>query len=102
MKVAVLGSGAIAFATAAVLLERDHDPILWSPSGRRTVNLAAGEPLRASGAITCTRPVRTAGSAREAVTGADAVLVAIAAVGHKPVLEAAASHLVDGQTVITR
>lgn len=100
MKVAILGAGAIAFTNAMVLSQQGHEPILWSPSGRRTVRLAAGEPLRATGAVAGSCMVGVAGSAREAVTGADAVVVAVDAAGHRPVLEAAAPHLRSGQPVI--
>lgn len=100
MRVAILGAGAIAFTTAMVLAERGHEPVLWSPSGRRTVRLAAGEPLRATGALTGSRAVAVAGSAQDAVTGADAVMVAVDAAGHRPVLEAAAPYLRNGQPVI--
>ena len=44
MRVAILGAGAIGFGGAAFLSERGHEPILWSPSGKRTVELAAGAP----------------------------------------------------------
>lgn len=100
MKVAILGAGAIGFTTAMVLSEKGHEPVLWSPSGRRTVRLAAGEPLRATGAISAVQPVGVAASAQEAVTAADAVVVAVDAPGHAPVLEAAAPHLRAGQPVI--
>ncbi|HEU4661359.1 MAG TPA: NAD/NADP octopine/nopaline dehydrogenase family protein [Pseudolabrys sp.] len=100
MKVGVLGAGAIAFASAALLAERGHEPILWSPSGRRTVKLAFGEPLRASGAISWVGPVRVAQTVQEAVSGADAVLVAVDAAGHRPVLEAASPYVRNNQAII--
>jgi opine dehydrogenase len=100
MKIAILGAGAIAFTTAALLKERGHEPIIWSPSGKRTVKLAAGESMVASGALSCSHKVGTADSAKQAVLGADAVYLAVDAPGHKPVLDTVAPHLVAGQPVI--
>lgn len=100
MKVAILGAGAIGFTTAIILGEMGHDPILWSPSGKRTALLARGNPLQASGVLSCSRAVGVADSLAEAIAASDAVLVAVDAAGHKPVLEAAAKYLRDGQPVI--
>lgn len=47
MKTGIAGAGSIAFATAAVLANGGHDPMLWSPSGNGTAELAKGAPLRA-------------------------------------------------------
>ena len=51
MRIAILGAGAIAYGAAAYLIKRGHEPILWSPSGERTRELAGGEPLVATGAL---------------------------------------------------
>ena len=45
MRVSILGAGAIAYGTAVLLAKAGHEAVLWSPSGRRTVDLAAGHPL---------------------------------------------------------
>ena len=36
MRVSILGAGAIAYGLAVYLAEAGHDPMLWSPSGKRT------------------------------------------------------------------
>ncbi len=100
MKVAVLGAGAIAYGGAAYLASRGHDPILWSPSGKRTKELAAGKLLKATGALEGEYKVRVAASAEEAVKGADAIFVALPANGHKLVFDAAAPHITKDQIVI--
>ena len=46
MHVAILGAGAIAFGSAALLSRDGHEVALWSPSGRRTATLAAGASQR--------------------------------------------------------
>lgn len=100
MRVSILGAGAIAYGLAAYLAESGHDPMLWSPSGRRTEALASGELLKATGDIETTVPVRVARDCKEAITNADVVVVALPAYGHRMVMDAAVPHLVDGMPVI--
>lgn len=100
MRVSILGAGAIAYGLAAYLAEAGHDPMIWSPSGRRTEALAAGEPLKATGNIQATAPVRVARDCRDAVVNADVVVIALPAYGHRMVMDAAVPHLVDGTPVI--
>lgn len=100
MRVSILGAGAIAYGMAAYLAHSGHQPVLWSPSGRRTTALAAGAPLVARGALEGEFKVDVAPSCAAAIAGADVVLVALPAYGHKTVLDAAAPHLRRGQPVI--
>jgi opine dehydrogenase len=100
MQVAVLGAGAIGFGTAAFLCQQGHDPILWSPSGRRTASLAAGAALTATGAVTGSFRPRIAKNCAEAIAGATTIVLALPGYGHRAVMDAAAPHLRDGQTVI--
>ena len=100
MRVSILGAGAIAYGAAAYLAQVGHDPMLWSPSGKRTAALAAGEPLTATNAIAGVFKPRIASSCADAIQNADAVMIALPGYGHKSVLEAAAAHLREGQPVI--
>jgi opine dehydrogenase len=100
MRVTILGAGSIAFGTAAYLAAHGHEPILWSPSGRRTEELAAGAPLKATGALTFEGPVRTAASAAEAVAAGEAILLAMPGNGHRAAMDAVAPHIRPGQPVI--
>lgn len=100
MRVSILGAGAIAFGVAAYLAKNGHDPMLWSPSGKRTAALAKGEPLVAANALEFSGVVRVAADAGQAVSEADAIVIAMPNNGHKAAIDAAASHLRDGQPVI--
>ena len=100
MRIGILGAGSIAYGTAAFLAAAGHEPVLWSPSGARGRKLAEGAPLTATGAVEFSGPVAVAADCAEAVTGADAVLVALPANGHRHVFDAAAPHLKSGQPVI--
>ena len=77
MRVGILGAGAAACGAAAQLSVMGHEPILWSPSGRSTEALAAGAPLRATGAIEASFHPHIAANAAEAVVGTDAVMLAM-------------------------
>ncbi|WP_439614639.1 NAD/NADP octopine/nopaline dehydrogenase family protein [Reyranella sp.] len=100
MKIGIVGAGAIAFGMAAFLEQAGHAASLWSPSGARTKALAAGEPLVAAGAIEGSFTPRIATSPADVVTGADVILIALPAYGHKHVFDAIAPHVTATQTVI--
>ncbi|WP_449256753.1 NAD/NADP octopine/nopaline dehydrogenase family protein [Bosea sp. (in: a-proteobacteria)] len=100
MRVAIMGAGAAAFAAAALLAERGHDAVLWSPSGRSTEALAAGAALVSEGKIEGEFRPGVAKNCESALAGADAVLVALPANGHKHVMDAMAPLLRPGQPVI--
>lgn len=100
MKVGILGAGAIALGAAAYLEREGHEATVWSPSGARTAELAAGAPLVARGAVEGEFHPAVASSPREAVAGADALLLAVPAYGHKPVLDAVAPFISEHQTLL--
>jgi opine dehydrogenase len=99
VRVAILGAGAIGLATASLLCQRRHEPVLWSPSGDSTRALA-GATLVASGAVAGTFRPAIASSCAAALLGADCVLIAVPGYGHRAVIAAAAPHLRPGQTVL--
>jgi opine dehydrogenase len=100
MRVAILGAGAIAFASAALLCRNGHQPILWSPSGRRTAALAGGAPLTASGAVQGMFHPIIAATCADALADADVVFVAVPGYAHRAVIDAALPHLRADQPVV--
>ena len=100
MRVGILGSGGIAFGAAAYLHLNGHDPILWSPSGRGTAELAAGAPLKASAALDLSFHPEIASSAEEVITGCDVAMLAMPGNAHRMAIEALARNLRDGQPTI--
>jgi opine dehydrogenase len=100
MRVAILGAGSIAYGNAALLCSLGHEPILWSPSGKRGIALAEGAPLVSDGALSGEFSLRVARSCEVAVTEAEVVLLALPANGHRFAMDAAAPHLRPDQTVI--
>ena len=74
--------------------------MLWSPTGRRTATLAGGAPLRSEGVVSGEFHPDVALTCAAALEGADAILIALPANGHKRVMDALSPHLRAGQTVI--
>ncbi len=100
LKVGIAGAGSVAFGNAALLEQAGHRVMLWSPSGARTANLSAGEPLVAEGAVAGKFHPAVAHNAEELAAFADVVLLALPAYGHKHVMDALAPHLRSDQTVL--
>lgn len=100
LRVGIAGAGAIAYGAAAFLEHAGHKATLWSPSGERTSRLAAGEPLIATGAVEGSFHPGVAASAAELARGAEVILVALPAYGHKAVFDALAPHITEGQYVL--
>jgi opine dehydrogenase len=100
MRVAILGAGAIAFASAALLERNGHTPILWSPSGTRTAALAAGASLIATGAVAGAFHPEIAASCAAALADADIVYIAVPGYAHRAVIDQAVAHLRPDQPVV--
>jgi opine dehydrogenase len=100
MKVAILGAGAIAFGYAALLCKSGHNVVLWSPSGRGTLQLANGTGLNATGAIEGRFFPEVAETVEFALSRAEAVVIAVPGYGHRHVIEAVAPHLRAEQVLI--
>jgi opine dehydrogenase len=100
VRVAIIGVGAIGLGAAAYLCQRGHDPIVWSPSGIGTAELASGAPLLATGAVEGEFRLGVAASCADALAGAEAVLVALPGNGHRMAFDAMAPHLMPAQIVL--
>ncbi|BBK41159.1 hypothetical protein STVA_11790 [Allostella vacuolata] len=99
MKIAILGAGNVALATACFLADAGHPVHLWSAFAEERAALAGGR-LSAEGALTGTVAIAVAETAQAAIDGADLVVVAAPAFGHQALMEAAAPHLAADQTVL--
>ena len=100
LTIGIAGAGAIAFACAVLLEKNGHRPMLWSPSGEGTAELASGAPLTAEGAIEGSFRPGIANGASELAAESDVILIALPAYGHKAVFDALAPHLRRDQTVL--
>ncbi|MEO8753359.1 MAG: NAD/NADP octopine/nopaline dehydrogenase family protein [Casimicrobiaceae bacterium] len=99
MKVAILGTGNIALANAALLADAGHEVTLWSPSGKGTAALGESFTLAFSGAATGQATAHAARDIASAMSDAAVVVIAVPAYGHAAVMDACAPHLTAGQMV---
>lgn len=99
MRVGIAGAGAIAMGYAALLLGRGHEASVWSPSGKRTVDLLDGQPLRVSGAIEGEFRPQVCQSASDLAL-ADVIVLALPAYGQRLVIDALVPYLEARHTVI--
>jgi opine dehydrogenase len=99
MDVAIVGAGAIAFGSAALIETRGHRAALWSPSGRGATALARDGALAYAGVMTGTAHPGVIADLAE-LAEYDAVLIAVPANGHRAVMERLAPHLASRHTVI--
>jgi opine dehydrogenase len=99
-RVAILGAGGIGCGAAALLSERGHVSVLWSPSGRGTAAFADGAALQAEGQLTAQYHPTIAADCATALRDADAVMLAVPGYGHRAVLDQLATHLHRDQPVI--
>ncbi len=100
MKVTILGAGAVGRSTAAILLNRGHAVMLWSPHGRSTASLRGGGPLVATGALTGDFFPAIADNLERAVRDADVVMMTLPCEAHRTVIETFAPFVRGGQVVI--
>ena len=96
-RVAILGMGAVGLGSAALLASLGHHAVLWSPTGRAGVGPTT---LHTEGALQVAAAVTVTSTCAEAVSGADAVLVAVPAPGYRAVLGTLAAALRPGQPVL--
>jgi opine dehydrogenase len=99
MRIAILGAGAAGRASAAYLLTRGHEPTIWSPSGKSAQALREGA-LVVEGEISGEFRPPIADSAEEALNGAELIMVALPANGHRMVYEEIAQHAAPGQVIV--
>ena len=99
MNVAILGTGAIGLANAALLADAGHDVTVWSPSGHGTAALGEHFTLAFSGAATGHATVHVARDVAAAIAGAATVIIAVPAYGHAAVMNACAPHLTAAHMV---
>ena len=99
-RVAVLGAGGIGCGAAALLCERGHEAVLWSPSGRGTEAFAGDVALQAQGKLNGRYQPVIAAECAAAVHNTDAVMLAVPGYGHRALIDAMAAHLRPDQPVI--
>lgn len=90
-RVGIVGAGLTALGTAALLVERGHDPMLWSSSGSGTKGLERG--VTAKSAIEITYQPRIAASAQNLCDENEVLIIALPAYRHIAVMDTITPHI---------
>lgn len=99
MRIAILGAGAVGRANAAYLLTRGHEPVIWSPSGKSAAAFRDG-PLVVEGEIAGEFRPLVADSAEAAMEGAELIVIALPANGHRMVYDEISRHAAPSQVIV--
>lgn len=100
MRIGIAGCGGIGLGLAALLAAAGHEPWLWAPRGSDDALAAAQGRLQASGLIEGDWPLRLAADAAALCDGAEWLIVAVPANGHRAVIDALLPALRRGQRVL--
>ncbi len=99
MKVGVVGAGPIGLGAAALLAERGHEPVIWSPRGSRVPAGAQAMTVRTAGLLACEHTVGVVHAPAD-LADADVLLLCVLGNGHRAVMDRLAPHIRDRQTII--
>lgn len=94
MTIAIIGTGGVALATAALLHTKGYPVSLISLSGQGGQRLASGQVM-ATGAVQASVPVNLATSAASALELNDDIIIATSADRYVSALEAILPHIED-------
>jgi opine dehydrogenase len=100
MNIAIIGAGAVALSSAALLAQRGHEVRIWSALAEEVEALRTSGTVTSEGELVGSFPVSVASGAHECVRDADVVMVAAPAFAHAPLMQAIAGSLDDGQAVV--
>ncbi len=104
-KIAVIGSGANALATAAYLIQQGNDVVLCDTEDQLSeVAAVSTQGIRVCGAIAAEEealhPTLVTTDFKRAVSGVEYVIVCVSAIRHTPILNLLKDALQEGQTVL--
>lgn len=99
MRIAILGAGNVALATAYYLASTGHAVQLWSPFPEERAALSGGV-LTAEGVLSGTAQITVAERAEECVADSGLIIIAAPAFGHETLMTAIAPYATASQTVL--
>ena len=102
MKITVIGAGNGAFASAADLADRGHKVTMFNRTQSKldTVRRSGGISLTFNNETRFVKPINVSSSPKEAITDADAIVVAVPTTAHAYVADRIGKCLSDGQLVL--
>lgn len=99
MNIAIIGTGGVALATASLLFQRGHRPILISLSGKGGIALASGR-IAAKGALEADVHLSLGSSVEQTLQKVDHVIVATSADRYDEALKAMIPHLENRHNIL--
>lgn len=96
-RVFIAGAGAIARGTAALLEDRGHKTVIWSPSGESANDLSEGLSCKGALEVRCATVISNDPAD---IASCDVVLIALPGYAHKVVFDRIAAFLPDGLPII--
>ena len=99
LRVGILGAGAIALATAALLSQAGHNPMLWSPS-EKSLPTDADWKVSVTGKLEFCFSPRVATSEVDLARQNEILIICLPANGHKQVMDSIAPYLMSEHSVI--
>jgi len=100
MKIAILGAGNVALANAGYLAHAGHDVHVWSSFAAEREALRAAGAIAFEGFLTGTAAITAAEDAGACIDGAEVVMIAAPAFGHRTLMAAACPYLTGSQLVV--
>jgi len=110
LRVGIVGAGAIALASAALLHQAGHVPMLWAPRGKATthddnnddddITTTTTTTITVTGKLEDIFTAQTVTSAAALVQHNDIIMLCLPANGHRTVMEACAPYLRPEQNII--
>lgn len=100
MRIAIVGAGAVALSSAALLVARGHDVKVWSAFTGENEALRRSGGIKSDGALDGFFPVPVATDTAACVNDVDAVMLAAPAFAHASLMAAIAPHISADQCVI--
>ena len=100
MKVAIIGAGAVALSSAALISKNGHHACLWSAIPGEVDALTAASAVTCEGDLAGSFPIQAARDVGQCVAGSDAVMIAAPAFAHRTLMAACTPHVQPGQFII--
>jgi opine dehydrogenase len=99
MRIGIVGTGGIGYASAAWLGHAGHEVSVWSPGGRGA-NALHDAPLQSDGVLQTSVRVSVAEDPQSLAASCDVLLIAVPVNGHKAVMDRLLPHLGNGHFVV--
>ena len=100
MKIAILGAGNVALANAFFLADSGHDIHLWSAFVDEVDSIIEAGGIVCEGVLSGRATITASHDVSACIDGAEIVMIAAPAFGHRALMEAAGPHVSADQTIV--